>query len=73
MNYDKKMNNLKWIPVISSNIKSVPYEEKTNQMFVMFINYDAVYVHEKVNKELIFSFLNSASKGKFYAKIFKNK
>lgn len=57
------MKNIIFIPVESSNIISVGYDETTSSMYV---NYPSgTYKYDGVDKSVYESFLTSPSKGRF--------
>jgi hypothetical protein len=57
------MTNINFIPVESSNILSVGYEEETSSLYV---NYPSgTYKYNGVDKTVYESFLTSPSKGRF--------
>lgn len=53
------------ISVVSSNIRSIGYDEKTQTLEVEFKNY-SVYQYPSFPEDLYTEFMNSDSKGKFF-------
>lgn len=60
------------IPVESSNIKAIGYDESLNKLFIQYKS-EKIYFYNDVSKEVYTSFLNSESKGKFYYSQIKGK
>lgn len=54
------------IPVSSSNISAVSYDEQ-QQTFQVKFKTDAIYQHDGVPPEVYKAFMDAPSKGKFYA------
>ena len=59
------------IKVISSNIKTVGYDEANKILEIEFMN-GGIYQYEKVEKEVHENFLKSESLGKFFYKNIKS-
>ena len=57
------MTNINFIPVESSNILSVGYEEETSSLYVKYPS--GTYKYDGVDKSVYESFLTSPSKGRF--------
>jgi hypothetical protein len=58
-------------PVNSSTVKMVGYDQNAGEMHVQFKSGAYTYVHSGVDPQTFMSFLNSKSKGLFYANTFK--
>lgn len=57
------MKNITFIPVESSNIISVGYDETTSSLYVKYLS--GTYKYDNVDKSVYESLLTSFSKGRF--------
>ena len=58
---------MKRIPVKSSNLKSVGYDEKTTLLEVEFLD-DSIYQYSRVPKAVYLELMNAQSKGSYFSK-----
>ena len=61
----------KMIDVVSSNIKSIGYDLKTENLFVKFNN-NSLYLYIDVPKKIYVDFLDASSKGKYHHEFIKS-
>jgi len=62
---------MKFISITSSNIVEVAYDKSISRMHVKFTNGN-LYVYSNVPENTFNEFLNSESKGRFFAQNIKN-
>lgn len=62
--------DLNWIPVASSNLRSVAYAADFRRLFVQFKN-GGVYAYEDVPEALYMGLLSAPSKGKYLHAVIK--
>lgn len=65
------MDTPKLIPVESSNIAALGYDEKKEEAYVKFLN-GAVYAYSDVSPEQFEKLKSAESIGSYLAKVFKN-
>lgn len=63
---------IEMIPVDSSNIESIGWDEVDEELFITF-NSGSTYVYSEVPKEVFDSMMNAESKGKFFHANIKGK
>ena len=59
------MSKMEYIPVDSSMIKAITYNEQNKTLFVQFKN-ESVYAYSDVENTTVEQFLKAESKGKFF-------
>lgn len=57
---------MKFLPVESTDLKAVFYDELLNQLFIKFQRGEVIYVYFDVNKKIYDGLIEADSKGKFF-------